>query len=131
HKPSFLLQILCARILRRGFLLGLTPGFISGTELLFLLINNLASAIYPLICLLAGFIGPFTYVFTAFIRFRTQHFPGFAAGSWCIQNPYCRTNAYARQKPKEAVAISVCHSSSNIYLDGSTRNIELQFRVGL
>jgi hypothetical protein len=101
----------------------LTARLVSGPELLFLLANNVPSAIYPIFRMLPRLASLFADAFTTFLSLREQRFSRLFPRARCIQNAHDSSNAETRQEPYKTVAVTIRHNFLLVlsYLDGSTR----------
>src|SRR6266851_3462651 len=110
----------------------LTPGLVSGAELLFLLIEHVASAIHPVTRLFACPASLLPRSLGAFLRLGANYVACFIARARRVQHTDYRSDTETRQEPQEAVAITIRHN----YLlnfsigDGSTLKCERQFAGG-
>ena len=80
------LHALCGHGFSRGFLVSLASRFVSGAELIFLLIHNVATFIHPTRSLFTSFTRPSTNVLSTLLRSRTQLFARLTSRTRCIKD---------------------------------------------
>src|SRR4029077_5948171 len=102
--------------------IGLTAGLVGGPELLFLLADNVATAIHPISCLFPRFASLLSNPLAPFLSLRDQHFARLFSGSRRVQYAHYRSDPGTRQKPHKTVAVTIRHDFllNSFLLDGST-----------
>src|SRR5712671_6126296 len=88
----------------------LAAGLVSVAELLFLLIEHVASAIHPVIRLFARPASLLARLLAAFLRFGAKHVACFFSGVRRVQHTDYSSHTKPRQEPQKAVAITIRHN---------------------
>src|SRR5207302_6969956 len=88
----------------------LAAGLVSVAELLFLLIEHVASAIHPVIRLFARPASLLARLLAAFLRFGAKHVACFFSGVRRVQHTDYSSHAKPRQEPQKAIAITIRHN---------------------
>src|SRR5215469_13762814 len=106
------LEILGGAGFRRCLVIRLATSFISGAELLLLLVHHVAATIGPVLRLVPRLARPAPHILPALFGARFQYFPCFRPRTWGIQNSGQCSQSQARQEPYEAIAIPIRHRTS-------------------
>src|ERR1700683_30882 len=90
--------------------IGLTSSLVGRADPLFLLADNVASAIHPLASLFSSALGGLARLLTTLFRFGANYVANFIAGAWGIEHAdYC-SDSETSQKPQETAAVTISHN---------------------
>src|SRR5208337_3531815 len=98
------------RLGRGRLVICLAARLVSVAELLFLLVEHVASAIHPVPRLFARPASLLPHALAAFLRLGANYVACFLAGMRRVQHTHDRSDTETRQKPQEAIAFMIRHN---------------------
>src|ERR1700704_5745568 len=92
-----------------GLTISRTAGLVGGSELIFLLVDDIPAPIHPVFGLFPGFAGLGADSFFSFLSFGEKHVTRLFPGAWCVQHADYGADSETRQKPHKSIAVTIRH----------------------